>query len=56
MKQDIGCRMVIMAWLSVRISLAESTAYYDWFRVENGRIAEHWNMTETITDKFTWQD
>ncbi len=24
------------------------TAYYDLFRVENGKIAEHWDVMETI--------
>lgn len=26
------------------------TSYYDLFRVENGKIAEHWNVMETISD------
>ena len=30
------------------------TAYYDLFRVENGKIAEHWDVMETIADKETW--
>lgn len=30
------------------------TAYYDLWRVENGKIAEHWDVMETITDKSTW--
>lgn len=30
------------------------TAYYDLFRVENGKIAEHWDVMETIADKSTW--
>jgi len=32
------------------------TAYYDLFRVENGKIAEHWDVMETIADKSTWQN
>jgi predicted SnoaL-like aldol condensation-catalyzing enzyme len=24
------------------------TSYYDLFRVENGKIAEHWDVMETI--------
>ena len=32
------------------------TAYYDLWRVENGKIAEHWDVMETITDKSTWQN
>lgn len=31
------------------------TAYYDLWRVENGKIAEHWDVMETIADKSTWQ-
>lgn len=32
------------------------TAYYDLFRVENGKIAEHWDVMETIAEKSTWQN
>jgi predicted SnoaL-like aldol condensation-catalyzing enzyme len=27
------------------------TSYYDLFRVENGKIAEHWDVMETVTPK-----
>lgn len=30
------------------------TSYYDLWRVENGKIAEHWDVMETISDKSTW--
>ena len=30
------------------------TAYYDLFRVENGKIAEHWDVMETIPDRSEW--
>lgn len=30
------------------------TAYYDLWKVENGKIAEHWDVMETIADKKTW--
>ena len=30
------------------------TSYYDLFRVENGYIAEHWDVMETIAEKSTW--
>jgi predicted SnoaL-like aldol condensation-catalyzing enzyme len=30
------------------------TSYYDLFHVENGKIAEHWDVMETIADKETW--
>lgn len=32
------------------------TSYYDLWRVENGKIAEHWDIMETIADKSTWQN
>lgn len=32
------------------------TSYYDLFRVENGRIAEHWDVMETIAGEDTWQN
>ena len=28
-----------------------ATSFYDLFRVENGKIAEHWDVMETIADK-----
>jgi len=30
------------------------TSYYDLFRVENGKIAEHWDVMETIAQEDTW--
>lgn len=32
------------------------TSFYDLFRVENGNIAEHWDVMETIVDKKDWQN
>ena len=32
------------------------TSYYDLWRVESGKIAEHWDVMETIADKSTWQN
>ena len=32
------------------------TTYYDLFRVENGFIAEHWDVMETLAEKDTWQN
>ena len=32
------------------------TSYYDLWRVENGKIAEHWEVMETIADEATWQN
>ena len=30
------------------------TAYYDLFRVENGKVAEHWDVVETILEQSQW--
>lgn len=30
------------------------TNYYDLWRVENGKIAEHWDVMETIADQSAW--
>ena len=32
------------------------TSYYDLWRVENGKIAEHWDVMEPIAAKETWQN
>ena len=32
------------------------TSYYDLWRIENGKIAEHWDVMETIADRSTWQN
>ena len=30
------------------------TSYYDLWRVTNGKIAEHWDVMETIAERDTW--
>lgn len=32
------------------------TTYYDLFRVENGKIAEHWDVMETLAAEDTWKN
>ncbi|HEX6035589.1 MAG TPA: nuclear transport factor 2 family protein [Anaerolineales bacterium] len=34
----------------------QSTSFYDLFRVENGKIAEHWDALETIPPETAWQN
>ena len=34
----------------------DHNAFYDLFRVENGKIAEHWDVIEPITPKETWKN
>ena len=31
------------------------TSSYDLWRIENDKIAEHWDVMETIADKSDWQ-
>jgi predicted SnoaL-like aldol condensation-catalyzing enzyme len=32
------------------------TAYYDLYRIENGKIAEHWDVLETIPPRAEWKN
>ena len=32
------------------------TSYYDLWRLENGKIAEHWDVMETIAAPETWKN
>lgn len=34
----------------------KATSFYDLFRVENGKIAEHWDVMETIAPKAEWKN
>lgn len=34
----------------------KNTSFYDLFRVENGKIAEHWDVIETIAPKSEWKN
>lgn len=34
--------------------MGEQAAYYDLFRVENGKIAEHWDVVQTIPGRDQW--
>ena len=33
-----------------------ATSFYDLWRVENGKVTEHWDVVETIAAKDTWQN
>ena len=32
------------------------TAYYDFYRIENGKIAEHWDTLEAISPRAEWKN
>ncbi len=32
------------------------TSFYDLFRIDGGKIAEHWDVIEPIADKSTWKN
>jgi len=34
----------------------KATSFYDLFRIENGKIAEHWDVMETIIPKNEWKN
>ena len=34
----------------------EPTAFYDLFRVEEGKIVEHWDTIETIPPRDQWKN
>ena len=34
----------------------KSTSFYDLFRVENGKIVEHWDVMETIMPEAQWKN
>ncbi|MEC4727694.1 ester cyclase [Shewanella sp. D64] len=44
------------------LSISEGTfadkesSFYDLFRIENGKIAEHWDVIETIAPMGEWQN
>ncbi|HIH03623.1 MAG TPA: SnoaL-like domain-containing protein, partial [Methanoregulaceae archaeon] len=35
---------------------SQPVTYYDLFRVENGKLAEHWNVIEPVTPKEEWRN
>ncbi len=42
--------------ISEGIFAGKPTSFYDLFRIENNKIAEHWDVIETITPKSEWQN
>ena len=34
----------------------KSVSFYDLFRVENGKIAEHWDIIENLIPKDQWKN
>ena len=34
----------------------KQTSFYDLFRLENGKIAEHWDTVETIPPHAQWKN
>ena len=34
----------------------KATSFYDLFRVQNGKIAEHWDTIETIPPRSEWKN
>lgn len=42
--------------MSEEVFRREPTAFYDLYRIADGRIAEHWEVFETIPLRETWQN
>jgi len=36
--------------------LKKHVAFYDLFRIENGKIVEHWDTIEEIPEKTEWKN
>lgn len=60
MKYDITHKVLGQGNFVLAISEGEfagnHTSFYDLFRVENGKIAEHWDVIETIAAEDTWKN
>ncbi|MEM8711600.1 MAG: nuclear transport factor 2 family protein [Planctomycetota bacterium] len=39
-----------------RFGKGDHSAYYDLFRLEDGRIVEHWDVIETIPERSEWKN
>ncbi|MEM8556674.1 MAG: nuclear transport factor 2 family protein [Bacteroidota bacterium] len=46
----------VLAVSEGRFGTGEPTSFYDLFRLEDGRIVEHWDVIETIAPESTWQN
>ena len=49
-----GCGNFVLA-VSEGAFAGKPTSYYDLFRVENDKIAEHWDVMETIVPESEWK-
>lgn len=50
----LGCGNFVLA-VSEGAFAGQPTSYYDLFRIENGKIAEHWDVMETIAPESEWK-
>ncbi len=50
----LGCGNFVLA-VSEGAFGGQPTSFYDLFRVENGKIAEHWDVMETIAPESEWK-
>ena len=50
----LGCGNFVLA-VSEGAFAGKATSYYDLFRVESGKIAEHWDVMETIAPESEWK-
>jgi len=50
----LGCGNFVLAVSEGKFA-DQPTSYYDLFRVENGKIVEHWDVMETIAPESEWK-
>ena len=50
----IGCGNFVLS-VSEGVFAGQPTSYYDLFRIANGKIAEHWDVVETIAPEADWK-
>jgi SnoaL-like polyketide cyclase. len=49
-----GCGNFVLA-VSEGAFAGKPTSYYDLFRIADGKIAEHWDVIETIAPEADWK-
>lgn len=52
----LGAGNFVLAMSEGKFGKGDPTAYYDLFRVEDGRIVEHWDVIESIPPRSEWKN
>ena len=46
----------VLAVSEGKFGKGDHVAYYDLFRLEGGKIVEHWDIIQTIPSRSEWQN